>query len=88
MHAYVPLISALIIWKGVPLCQTSAKPDPLPLLSSLLWHRVDPHLKPLEVNPPPCPHLSSLPLQTDVPPLQPSSLRTADPPQISVSLQG
>ena len=35
VHTYVPLISALLLWQGVPLRHTSADPAPLPQLSAL-----------------------------------------------------
>ena len=86
VHAYVALISALILRQGVPLRHPSAKPAPLPLISALLPQRVEPPLQPSAVNAPPLPQLSALPLQRGVPPLQP--LAVCAPPPLSVSLQG
>ena len=88
VRSYVPLLSILLFWTGVPLRQPLAEPAPLPLLSALLPQQFEPPLQPLSVNPPPLPQISALPLQLDTPPLQPSAVHAPFPPHISVSLQG
>ena len=94
------MLSALIIWKGMPLCHTSSKPAPLPLLSALVPQRVEPPLQPSTVNPPPLTHisalplavftplprLSALPLQQGVPPLNPLDVHAPHP--LSILIQG
>ena len=58
-----------------------------PLLSALLPQKFKPPLQPSAVNLPPFFHILDLPLQQDVPPLQPIVAR-APPPLLSVFLQG
>ena len=36
VRAYVPILSSLLIWQGVPICHHSEDPDTLPLISALL----------------------------------------------------
>ena len=62
--------------------------DHAPLISALITQGVEPPLQNLAVNPPPLPQFLALPLQQDVPPLQPSALRAAASPPISILLQG
>ena len=93
VRAYVPLLSALLLRQGVPLHHPSANPGPLPLLSALIPQRVEPTLQPSEINSPPLPQLSALPLAVCTPipqlsslPLQQGVMRAH--PLISVLLQG
>ena len=100
MRAYVPLISILLLRKGVPLHHPSDEPDTLPLLSALLPQQVKPPPQISTVNPPPLPQLSylplavgtplpqlsALPLQLSMPSLQPLAMN--DSPPLSVLLQG
>ena len=60
MRAHVPLLSALLLWQGVPLRNPSAKLDPLPLLSALPIQQGVPPLQRLGVCTPPPPTLSVL----------------------------
>ena len=57
MCAYVPLLSALLLWQGMPLRHPSAEPDPLPLLLAYLHQRVEPSIQHADVDPPPLPQL-------------------------------
>ena len=92
MCAYVPMLYALLLWQGMPLCHPSVEPDPLPLLLDLLPQRVEPPIQHSDVNPSPLPQLSALPLAVHTPlqrgmtPLQSLSVRA--PLLLSVSLQG
>ena len=88
IRTYVPLISALLLQKGVPLRQPSDELAPLPLISALLRQRVDPPFQPSDTIPPPLTQLSALPLQLDVPTLQPSDVHTAASTQLSILFQG
>ena len=53
VRAYAPLISELIIWQVLPLCQTLSEPTPLPHLSVLPLQLGVPPLHPLAVSDPP-----------------------------------
>ena len=54
VRAYIPLISDLHLWQGVPFCQLSAHPAPLYHLSALSIQQGVPPLQPLAMcNPPP-----------------------------------
>ena len=79
MRSYVPLISALLLWKCVPLRQRSAEPDPLPQLSALPLQRGMPLLQPLAVHDPPPPTLFISHQGLGVPPLLPSAVRAYAP---------
>ena len=83
MRTYITLLSALLLWKSVPLHQISDKPDPSPHHSSLNLQRGVPRLQPLSVHapppPPPTPPLYVLLQGISVPPLLPSDMRTYAP---------
>ena len=55
MLAYVPIRYTLLIWQGVPICQPSADPDPLPQLSALILQLYATPLQPITVRAPPAP---------------------------------
>ena len=76
---YVPLISALLLWKGVPLRNPSAEPAPIPQLSALPLQRGVPYLQRLAVCAPPPPQLSILLQGLGVPPLLPSAVCAYSP---------
>ena len=59
-----------------------------PLPSAFLPRQVDSPLQPSVVNPPLLPQLLALPLQQDLPSLQPSAVCAHPPHLLSVSLQG
>ena len=82
-----PQLSVSIQGRGGPPPPTSAVRAHAPLLSALHPQIVEPPLQSSVVNPPPLPQILALPLQRDVPPLQPLST-CAPPPPISVSIQG
>ena len=89
MHAYVPLLSSLLLHKWVTLRHPSAEPASIPLLSALLNKQVGPPIQPSAINTPPLPKISAFSIQLYVPPLQPSAVRAAPPPpQLSIFLQG
>ena len=79
MRAYVPLISALLIWKGVPLCQPLADPAPLTQISALPLQLGVPPLNPLAVHDPPPPPLSVLLQGIGISPLLHSAVRAYAP---------
>ena len=76
MCAYVPLLSALIIRKGVPLRQTSAEPAILPHISALPIQRGVPPLQPIAVCAPHPPPLSVSLQGIGIPPRITSAVRT------------
>ena len=51
--AYVTLISALLLWKDVPIRHPSADTSPIPQLSAFPLQRGVPPLQPLAVRDPP-----------------------------------
>ena len=79
MCDYVPLIYALLIWKGVTIHNPSADPAPLTQLSALPLQRGVPPLKSLAVRNPPPPPLFLLLQGIGVSPLLPSVVRDYAP---------
>ena len=78
VRAYVPLLSALLLWQGVPLRQPLAEPDPLPQLSALPRQQGVPPLQPLSVHATPPLSVSLQGLGIPPPPL-PSAVRACAP---------
>ena len=84
--AYPPL-SVSLQGRGGPHRPPSVVRADAPLLSALIPQKVEPPLQPSAINPSPLIQILALPLQLNVPPLQPLSAR-APPPPLSVLLQG
>ena len=57
VRSYVPLISALLLRQGVPICHPPAKPAPLHQLPALPLQQGVPHIQTLAVHAPPPPPL-------------------------------
>ena len=77
--AYVPLLFALLLRKGVPLRKPSAKPSPFPQLSAFPLQQSVTTLHPLAVRDPPPPPLSVSLQGLGVHPLLPSAVRDYSP---------
>ena len=85
VHTHDPLLTALLLRKGVPPLLPTNVTATLAQLSNLLLQQGEPYIQPLDTNP--SPNISALSLQRYMLPLQPSALRSI-PPLISVLLQG